>query len=157
MDYIFKFNIKSNIIQKNSVEDFLTNTRQYLLITDTLYTTNYNNNINPNNCKTNIKKYIYYNNKGKQIYTDFEIFLYENNELNYILLQFVENYYVKAYIPYKVELFTSTGIFSDIESVSYEFNASGDYTIIAKAKQPPINYIRTSNVKGYDKSMDNNN
>ena len=127
MTYIFKFNTKSDIIQKTSSEHYIPDKKQNLIINDSLYNTSYNN-ISDNLCKTNIKNYIYYNANGKQSYTEFEIYIYHNDTLNYLLLKSMNDTYLEPSVKYNLNLITSNGIFSNIKSVSYEFNSKGDYT-----------------------------
>ena len=93
-----------------------------------MYNTSYNN-ISDNLCKTNIKNYIYYNANGKQSYTEFEIYIYQNNVLNYLLLKINNDDYLKPSVKYNLNLITSNGLFSNIQSVYYEFNSYGEYTI----------------------------
>ena len=124
MTNIFKFNINSNVINKNTTNNYIPEKKQNLLITDTLCNTIYNNEIN-NNCKTNVKQYTFYNVIGKEIYTQFEIFLFEDNVLSYLLLKSVNDGYIKPYVKYNVSSFNNNGIFSNIQSVFYEFNLLG--------------------------------
>jgi hypothetical protein len=140
MNYIFKFNIHNDIHNKTSIKEYIPNTKQHLLINDILYnTTLVNNNINNNNnnninnyYKTNIKKYTLYNTAGEQTYTEFKIFLFHNNVLEFILINLTENLYKIPNIPYHINNFTSTGTFSNIKNIIYQFDKDGNYTIIAK-------------------------
>ena len=151
MTYNFKFNIKYDLINKTSIENYISDKKQNLVISEALYNTVYNNNPENTYCKTNIKKYIFYSAVGKQTYTEFEIYLFQDNVLSYLLLKYVNDNYMKPFIKYDVKSFVSNGIFSNIESVYYEFNSVGNYTITCINK--PIEKISNiiSNTKGYDK------
>ena len=129
MTYIFQFNTKSDIIKKTSYEDYIPDKKQNLIIDESLYNTTYNNISNNNLCKTNIKNYTFYSTVGKQTNIEFDIFIFENNVINNLLLKSVNHTYIKPFVKYKVTSFVSNGIFSNIQSVYYEFNSDGDYTI----------------------------